>query len=98
MARNMELGASRAHVEHSELTLEGGQHLQGTGCDVCRKRRVTAAAATHQLVHLDVFSVELDAAHAVAHVGLPAHKVCTQIVPNNNIKYIITSRLKQRHF
>lgn len=58
-------------------------------------RRVTAAAATHQLVHLDVFSVELDAAHAVAHVCLPAHKVGTQIVPNNNI---ITSRLKNDIF
>ena len=94
MARNMELGASRAHVEHSELALEGGQHLQGTVREFCGGR-VTAAAVTHQLVHLNVFSVEFDAAHAVAHVCLPAHKVCSQIVPKNNI---VTSRLKHDIF
>jgi hypothetical protein len=37
---------------------------------------------THQLVHLNVLPVELDAANAVSHVGFPAHKVCAEIVPD----------------
>ena len=41
---------------------------------------------TCQFVHFDVFSVELNTAHAISNVGLPAHEVRAKIVHEHGVK------------
>jgi hypothetical protein len=45
------------------------------------------AVAAHHLVHLYIFSVELDATHAVANVGLPANEIGAKVVHEHGVMH-----------
>ncbi len=69
----------------SRVVSTWGHHYAERENDKRVRKRGRIEAVTCQFVHFDVLPVKLDAADAVAHVGLPANQVRTEVVHAHSV-------------
>mmetsp|Transcript_1915 Transcript_1915/g.4253 ORF Transcript_1915/g.4253 Transcript_1915/m.4253 type:complete len:220 (-) Transcript_1915:699-1358(-) len=84
---------------------QAGKALLGVVCACVKHVELGLQAAHHELVHLNILAVKLDATHAVLHVGLPAHLVHPQVkhldvpvvIPCQHTALLVVVRVPERH-